>query len=181
MAVASVPLGHFLVSNAWWDTDEMATQYAAIERGTGFDGTDEYDPRGDDHSDLPVGAPLVKILPENKDASGVPEAQAHVVEWKTEKKEIRVHAKDDARVALRLLNYPAWKVEVNGQAITPERMDDFNVMVVPVERGSSVIQVRFARTADRTIGIWVSLIAMMVAIGLMMWGTNRNLKMENRN
>jgi hypothetical protein len=181
MAVASVPLGHFLVSNAWWDTDEMPTQYAAIERGTGFDGTDEYDPRGDDHSDLPVGAPLVKILPENQHGSGVPEAQAHVVEWKTEKKEIRVNAKDDARVALRLLNYPAWKVEVNGQAITPERMDDFNVMVVPVERGSSVIQVRFARTADRTIGIWVSLIATMVAIGLMMWGKNRNLKMENRN
>jgi hypothetical protein len=72
-------------------------------------------------------------------------------------------------------------VEVNGQAITPERMDDFNVMVVPVERGSSVIQVRFARTADRTIGIWVSMIAMMVAIGLMMWGKNRNFKMENRN
>jgi hypothetical protein len=54
-------------------------------------------------------------------------------------------------------------------------------MVVPVERGSSVIQVRFARTADRTIGIWVSLVAMMVAIGLMMWGKNRNLKMENSN
>jgi hypothetical protein len=174
MAVASVPLGHFLVSNAWWDTDEMPTQYAAIERGTGFDGTDEYDPRGDDHSDLPVGAPLVKILPEDKDGSGVPEAQAHVVEWKTENKQIRVDAREEARVALRLLNYPAWRVEVNGKAIAPERMDDFNVVVIPVERGSSVIRVRFARTADRTVGIAVSVMAMMVAIGLMVWGKNRN-------
>jgi hypothetical protein len=60
-------------------------------------------------------------------------------------------------------------------------MDDFNVMVIPVEQGSSVIRVRFARTADRTIGIWGSVIAMMLAMGLMAWGKNRNLKMENRN
>jgi hypothetical protein len=170
MALLSVPLGHFLVSNAWWDTDEMPTQYAAIERGTGFDGTDEYDPLGDDHSDLPVGAPLVKILPESRDGGRVPEAHGRVVEWKTEKKEIRVDAKDEARVALRLLNYPAWRVEVNGRAITPERMDDFNVMVIPVQRGSSVIRVWFTRTADRTVGIVVSVIAMMVAIGLMVGG-----------
>jgi hypothetical protein len=85
-----------------------------------------------------------------------------------------VDARDEARVALRLLNYPAWRVEVNGKAIAPERMDDFNVVVIPVERGSSVIRVRFARTADRTVGIAVSVMAMMVAIGLMVWGKNRN-------
>ena len=170
LAVVSLPLGHLLVSNSWWDTDEMPTQYAAIERGTGFDGTDEYDPLGDDHSDLPVRAPLVKILPERKDGGGVPEAQAHVVEWKTEKKEIRVDAKEEARVALRLLNYPAWRVEVNGRAVAPERMDDFNAMVIPVERGNSVIRVCFARTVDRKVGIWVSVIAVMVVVGLMVWG-----------
>ncbi len=178
LAAVSAPLGHLLVSNGWWDTDEMPTQYAAIERGTGFDGTDEYDPLGDDHSDLPVGAPLVKILPESKDR-GVPETQAQVVEWKTEKKEIRVDAKEQARVALRLLNYPAWRVEVNGRAIAPERMDDFNVMVIPVGRGSSLIRVWFARTEDRTAGIAVSVIAMMAAIGLMAWGKRR--KLQNRN
>ncbi len=178
LAAVSAPLGHLLVSNGWWDTDEMPTQYAAIERGTGFDGTDEYDPLGDDHSDLPVGAPLVKILPESKDR-GVPETQAQVVEWKTEKKEIRVDAKEQARVALRLLNYPAWRVEVNGRAIAPERMDDFNVMVIPVGRGSSLIRVWFARTEDRTAGIAVSVIAMIAAIGLMAWGKRR--KLQNRN
>jgi uncharacterized membrane protein len=173
LTVVSLPLGHFLVSNGWWDSDEMPTQYAAIERGTGFDGTDEYDPMGDDHSDLPVHAPLVKVLPEGNDPAKRPEAQARVVEWKTEKKEIRVEAKGKARVALRLLNYPAWKVEVNGRAITPERMDDFNVMVVPVEQGSSLIRVYFARTLDRTVGLGVSMIGVMVTIGLLLWGRRK--------
>jgi len=170
LAVGSLPLGHFLVSNGWWDSDEMPTQYAAIERGTGFDGTDEYDPMGDDHSDLPVNAPLVKVLPEGNNPAKRPEAQARVVEWKTEQKEIRVEAKEKARVALRLLNYPAWKVEVNGRAITPERMDDFNVMVIPVEQGSALIRVWFARTLDRSIGIGVSAIAVIATAGLLLWG-----------
>ena len=175
-AVASLPLGHFLVSNGWWDTDEMPTQYAAIEHGTGFDGTDEYDPVGDDHSDLPVGAPLVRILPESKDGVKTPGAQAQIVEWKTERKEIRVQAKEQARVALRLLNYPAWRVEVNGKTIPPERMDDFNVMVIPVERGSSVIRVWFARTLDRTFGICVSVLGVVLAIGLLVWGKSEELQ-----
>jgi hypothetical protein len=179
VALLTVPLGHFLVGNSWWDSDEMPTQFAAIERGTGFDGTDEYDPLGDDHSDLPVGAPLVKILPENKGSVKTPPAQAQVVEWKTEKKEIRVEAQEAARVALRLLNYPAWKVKVNGRVIAPERLDDFNVMVIPVEKGSSVIRVCFARTKDRTIGIAVSVIGVMAMIGLMVWGKSRESGMGN--
>ncbi len=177
----SIPLGHLLVSNGWWDTDEMPTQFAAIERGTGFDGTDEYDPLGDDHSDLPVRASLVRVLPEGKDSDAAPAAQVQVAEWKTEKKEIRVEAKEEARVALRVLNYPAWKVEVNGKAVTPERMDDFNVMVIPVEKGSSVIRVWFARTVDRTIGIWVSVVGVILAMGLVVWGKIRETRVKNRN
>jgi hypothetical protein len=170
-ALISVPLGHFLVSNGWWDGDEMPTQYAAIERGTGFDGADEYDPVGDDHSDLPVGAPLVKVLPEGQASSAVLQAKVQIIEWKTEKKEFRVEAKEAARMELRLLNYPAWKVEVNGKAITPERTDDFNVMVIPVQPGSSVIRVWFTRTMDRMIGIWVSILG--VILMLLMWGRGK--------
>jgi len=173
VVLVSVPLGHFLVSNGWWDTDEMPTQYAAIERGTGFDGTDEYDPLGDDHLDLPVGTPLVRILPESTGHTAPPDARVKIVKWTTEKKELRVETSEESRVALRLLNYPAWKVEVNGKAIAPERMDDFAVMVIPVDEGSSEIRVWFARTRDRTIGILVSTIGVMVTIGMLVWGRRR--------
>ena len=58
----SVPLAILLIDNGWWDPDEMPTQQAAITSGTGYDGTDEYDPVGDDHLDLPLNAPLAKVL-----------------------------------------------------------------------------------------------------------------------
>jgi len=44
-----------------------------------------------------------------------------------------------------------------------------------------VIRVWFARTVDRTVGIWVSVIAGMVVVGLMVWGKSGKWKMENGN
>ena len=60
--------------------------------------------------------------------------------------------REAAHVALRVLNYPAWSVRVNGEKVVPERLDDINQMVVPVAAGDSLIEVRFTRTPDRTAG-----------------------------
>jgi len=148
----TLPLATFLVQNTWWDEDEMPTERAAIVSGGGFDGTDEYDPMGDDHLDLPLNAPLARVLPADPRNTPVPQARLQIQRWTTEQKEIRIDTQSDARVALRLLNYPAWRVELNGKPVLPERMDDVNQMVIPVHAGSSEIHVRFARTFDRKLG-----------------------------
>jgi len=168
----SVPLGHFLVTNGWWDTDEMPTQAAAITTGNGFDGTDEYDPVGDDHLDLPPSSPPVRVVCANKEESCASGMAIHVVKWTTEEKELRVIAQTHALIDLRLLNYPAWRVEVNGKRIRPERLDDINQMVIPVEPGHSEIRVRFARTLDRTAGIILSVLSALVAL-LLLWRASR--------
>jgi len=165
--VLSVPLAYFLVNNTWWDDDEMPTLRDALSTGQGFDGTDEYDPAGDDHLDLPTGAPLVKILPADPDDSSSPTAHFEVQRWTSTQKEIRVDSPSEARVALRTLNYPAWRVRVNGQLISPQRMDDFNQMVVPVQAGRSEITVTFARTFDRTLGDAVSTLAVLIGAALL--------------
>jgi uncharacterized membrane protein len=164
----SVPLSAFLVKETWWDFDEMPTQHCAITNGTGYDGTDEYDPKGDDHLDLPATAPLVKLLPQNAEQTPHPRAQVQVCTWTTERKVIHVDAQDPARLALRLLNYPAWQVDVNGRPILPERMDDVNQMVIPVDPGSSDIHVRFVRTPDRTVGMLLSLLGALIAAILLL-------------
>ena len=162
----SVPLAVFLVNETWWDFDEMPTQQAAITNGTGYDGTDEYDPKGDDHLDLPANAPLVKLLPENAEETAHSRAHVQVRSWTTEQRDLHIDAEDSVRVALRLLNYPAWQVEVNGRPVAPERADDVNQMVVPVAPGSSDIRVRFMRTPDRTAGILLSLLSASIVAGL---------------
>src|SRR5208283_4396615 len=132
-----VPVANTLVNNGWWDPDEMPTQQDAITSGTGYDGTDEYDPLGDDHLDLPLNAPLARAVSEEGIPAAANDVQVKILKWSTENKQIQVRSKEAASVALRVVNYPAWRVEVNGKQVAPGRMDDINQMVVPVETGDS--------------------------------------------
>src|SRR6201984_1818575 len=60
-AVTIAASAQYLVKHAWWDTEDMPGLQAAIEDGIGFEGTDEYDPVGDDHADLPRRLPRAHI------------------------------------------------------------------------------------------------------------------------
>ena len=166
----SVPVALFLIDNGWWDNEEMPLLQAAVTSNAGFEGTDEYDPMGDDHLDLPANAPTVKVITED----GKPnDAAVKILKWTTERKGISVEAREEAQLAVRVLNYPAWRVEVNGKAITPERMDDINQMVVPVPPGKSVVDIRFARTEDRTLGDLLSLFSVGI-VGALIYVRRRS-------
>jgi hypothetical protein len=160
----SVLTGVYLGRHTWWEPDEM-TAFEAMFASTGFEGTDEYDPAGDDHDDLPKAAPHVLILA-SEEGGARPAAAVTVLGWEAERKLLRVHASEPARVALRLLDYPAWRVEVNGRALLPEHVEGTRQMVVEVPAGVSEIQVQFRRTADRTIGGVISLVALFLAATL---------------
>jgi len=164
----TAPLADFLVANTWWDEDEMPTMRDSVTSGRGFEGTDEYDPLGDDHLDLPFNAPLLKVLPVDSGETLAPQVHARVHRWTTEQKSIHIEAQSEARIALRLVNYPAWQIEVNGKRVSPERLDDVNQMVLPLAAGSTEICIRFARTLDRTLGDVISALSALTAL-LLFW------------
>jgi len=53
---------------------------------------------------------------------------------------------------VRLLNYPAWHVEVNGKAVTPELAETTAQMILHATAGTQRIRMKFVRTRDRTLG-----------------------------
>ena len=75
-------------------------------------------------------------------------------------------------MALRVVNYPAWRVSVNGEKVAPERLDDINQMVVRVPTGTSLIQVRFTRTPDRTAGDLLTAFSIAVVAILIVFGNS---------
>jgi 6-pyruvoyl-tetrahydropterin synthase related domain len=153
----------WMVSRTWWDSEDIPVLREAIDNDEGFEGVDEYDPQVDDHTSLPDKFARIKLL-NAEQKSGV--ARIHVERWSAERKEIRITAREPVRVALRILNYPAWRVEVNDSLVIPERTQENGQMVLPLAVGSSHVVVRFTRTPDRTVGAAVTLASMLIVVWL---------------
>src|SRR5579871_4775354 len=158
----------FLVHATWWDTDDITTLQASVDAGDGFDGVDEYDPKGDDHYNLAAKAPQVQVLAADPDAgTAAPTGATILVErWTATEKRLHVTALAPLRVALRVLNYPAWRVEVNGARVTPENNGDTAQMVIALPAGSSEVSVVFGRTWDRTVGGIATIVSILFAAAI---------------
>lgn len=154
----------WMVSRTWWDSEDMPVLREAIDHDEGFEGVDEYDPKGDDHANLPEKSARISLLNTGPKGSTAVAVRIHVEGWSAERKEVRITTREPVRVALRILNYPAWRVEVNDEVVIPERTEGNNQMVVPLAAGSSHVVVRFTRTTDRTVGAAVTLASMLIAV-----------------
>src|SRR5216684_2131565 len=87
----------FLVQHTWWDDEDFATLHAVFASGEGFDGTDEYDPNGDDHYNLPQKAALVHLLPftdaaDTENAPPPTNTSLFVDQWTAQEKIMRVQS-----------------------------------------------------------------------------------------
>lgn len=164
--------GVALAADAWWYTQDVPVMLAAIRSGQGYEGTDEYCPRGGDQYDLPRNAPLVELRPaDDKDVSsaqGPPlPGSIRIESWQPERKVFSANVPLPERAALRLLNYPAWQIRINGHPAASESDSDSAQMSVRLPAGMSRVEVTFGRTPDRTIGAALSVAAMLIWVELM--------------
>jgi hypothetical protein len=146
----------FLVHKAWWDSEDVPVLQEAIASGKGFDGTDEYDPAKDDHTNLPAKAPPLQVLSRDETETSAPNAQVRIARWTAEERDLTVTSPQPLRLAVRLLDYPAWRIEVNGRRVTPESPETTAQIILTLPAGRQRINIRFARTADRVSGAAVS-------------------------
>jgi 6-pyruvoyl-tetrahydropterin synthase related domain len=156
----------YLARNAWWDREDFALLHQATEQGRGYEGTDEYDPLGDDHYDLPQNQPRARVLAVNSSSTAQPNAIVHVKRWTAEHRVLLADAQEPVRLALRLLDYPAWRVTVNGTPAVVQHEEGIAAMVLPLMAGASRVEISFTRTPDRTLGGLISLFALGLAVGL---------------
>ena len=142
----------------WWDTTaDLREMQDNMFTGVGYEGTDEYTPAGDDLSELDKEARRVKV-------DGPAHAAIHVFDWGAERKSFTAEMSGADNLVLRLLNYPAWRVEVNGRQVRPGAREGTGQMLVPVEAGTNRVQITFVRTWDRTAGDCVSVLALIFVV-----------------
>ena len=145
----------------WWDkAADLREMQDNMATGAGYEGTDEYAPVGADPSSVDKEARRVTV-------EGAAHAAIRVSEWNVENKLFIAEMSAPDNLVLRLFNYPAWRVEVNGRRVQAGAREGTGQMTVPVEAGANRVQITFIRTWDRTAGAWTSLVALVLA--LMLW------------
>ncbi len=167
VALAGLAITGFLLTRSnWWDAGGAADFYEEhFSTGTGYFGVDEYGPRGSDHYDLDQHAPLVG-LQRGEDTVAETGARPQVREWGPTRKEFAINSPEPVTAALRLLNYPAWRVEVNGKPVLAVSDQHTGQMLVTLPAGISRVRVAFAGTPDRGWGNVISAGAVAILLGL---------------
>ena len=148
------------VQPPWWDTAADITEmHDNISEGPGHEGTDEY---------VPAAADPYEINPEARRATfeGAGQARIQIQRWDAETRLLFANVTTPGKLVLRLFNYPAWKVELNGHAVTAETREVTGQMMIPLEAGENRIQITFVRTWDRTAGGVISIVA---ALAMLLW------------
>lgn len=156
----------------WWDTTgDLREMQDNMASGAGYEGTDEYTPVGADPSSINKEARRVTV-------DGPAHAAIRVSQWNSELKIFTADMSVADNLALRLFNYPAWRVEVNGRQVQAGSREGTGQMLVPVEAGANRVQITFIRTWDRRWGGWISLLTLILMLAstqleVMTWIPNR--------
>lgn len=139
----------------WWDTPaDLQEMRDNMDADAGYEGADEYRPLSADATAIAKDARSVTL-----DGAGL--AAIRVQRWGAEDKEFTVEMRESGRVALKLFQYPAWHVEVNGLAVTSGAREETGQMLVPLGAGMNHVRVRFAQTWDRKWGGWISCLTLL--------------------
>jgi hypothetical protein len=160
------------VQPPWWDTAaDIEEMHDAIADGSGYEGTDEYVPTGVDPYDVNKDAPQASLQ------GGGRNARVDIDEWRAQTKRFHVVASEALAVRLRLFNYPAWGVVVDGAPIQAETVETTGEILVPLPAGKHQVEVRFGRTWDRKVGILVSALALLLLLAVRL--TERGSAVDN--
>jgi hypothetical protein len=165
VVLAGLALTGFLLTRSnWWDPGGVAAFYEEhFSTGAGYFGTDEYGPRGSDHYDLDPHAPQVSLR-RGKNPVAESGTRSQVYKWGAIRKEFVVHSPEPVTAALRLVNYPAWRVEVDGRRVPALSSQQTGQMLVALPAGTSRVQVAFVATPDR---LWGDAASAAAALGLL--------------
>jgi len=143
------------VQPPWWDhAVDVQKMQTAMLTGQGYEGSDEY---------VPINADAYEVDPAMRRVTldGPGRAQIRVEQWGAEEKKFSANVTEPTRLVLRLFNYPAWRVQVNGRVVSAETHEATGLMVVPVTAGENDVQIKFVRTWDRTICGLISVLAVL--------------------
>jgi len=170
------------------DEDAVSAQLALFHSGSGFEGTDEYTARNagkdTDNSLIQQSLPQVRVLNQpqaetaenpaqpNPDYTADPAAEVEVPAqiaiqtWQPESKSLAIATPSPAYAVLRLVDYPAWQVRLNGTPIPNRPHREDGLMAIPLQPGPNRIDIAYAATPDVLLGRILTTLSLATLIAI---------------
>ena len=137
----------------WWDAaGDIAQLSDAVSSGAGYEGTDEYVPVAADPYEIK------KDLPPVTDENGAA-VTVQMMEWQATEKHFVARSNRARNLTVRLFNYPAWRVLVNGKLVETQTSEVTGLIIIPVLAGENDVRLHFGSTPDRPVGGIVTLLS----------------------
>jgi hypothetical protein len=186
ITIALATLAVALVNDGWWDSEDIPVLSRAIQAGRGYEGADEYQPLGCDRYELPgadalgemMAKPASRIQQFDRDAGAlkpIHDNSVHIERWTANEKRFAPQEAGPRTLALRLLNYPGWRVQVDGKLISPGAAPETAQTLIALPAGAHQVEVQFTSTWDRVAGVMISAIfAILLVVYMFFIGTSRN-------
>jgi hypothetical protein len=177
LAVALMLAAH--ASRHFWlacdEEDNISAQFASFGQ-QGFQGTDEYTPKSADAGDVQQNLPPIRVVSSadddmadssegenpawSPDETEILPGKVQIQRWQPEHMAAVVQSAEPGYAVLRLMNYPAWRIRVNGTTVPVHSHRDDGLIALPIGAGTTRIDVRYATTPDMWAGRIVSLISL---------------------
>lgn len=195
LSLALCAVATAIVKDAWWDSEDIPVLADGIHSAHGYEGTDEYAPLGCDRYILPGSdqsstsdsppessadpvaptPPIAQLNPESGSIAPLSQKTlVHSEKWTSEHKIFIENSPHPVTLALRLLNYPAWEVQMDGADFSAASQPATGRMVLSLPSGRHRIDVKFRRTWDRTAGAAISGFSALALLALAMGTRRRN-------
>jgi hypothetical protein len=174
LAVISVHLSYHHFHQACDPDDTPQGVIADVESGAGVEGSDEYLPTGADSSYLEPEAPRVWLYSATEAAQPQPSKHidllqhANIANWSPEHKHFSIDAPQSSVAILQLMDYPAWRVRINGQPVSKAAPAGSGQLQIPLPAGHSDVEIKFDHTADRIIGDIITIFSLLL-LALLGW------------
>jgi hypothetical protein len=141
--------------------DTPHAQLSAFESQTGVDPTDEYTPTTADNDALKPNDPPYWLASSPVATASTGESPGAAPTH------LAINAPAPEFLILNLRNYPAWRIYLNGTPDPTREQRDDGLIALPVPTGASSIDIRYTRTFDQMIGYFISLVALLILITLL--------------
>jgi len=183
---ATGAIGTSFVKNAWWDSEDIPLLADGIRSGHGYEGTDEYQSLGCDRYELPgqpsasadtsdapspssnasVETPkIAKIDSESDAVMPLSVGEVQINRWTAETKLFTSKTSLQVSLAPRLINYPAWEIEVDKAIVHGDSLPETAQLSMEIPAGEHSVGVHFRRTWDRTTGTAISIFSAFLLFG----------------